>query len=135
MNFQELKAIGLANPKGKLLASIYPNRLGPDKMIGNDVTNCGEWEGKHTTRDIIEDLWRASKRLASVPFNLIGNGPTIAPLYMLYYETKRPIHESLAPFFAKRPGDDSFIIFDDTADPGIVLLIGTGGDVVYIDTR
>jgi hypothetical protein len=146
MNFQELKAIALANPKGKIVKHHSLEWEFP-KM---DNRNFGNWNGTDSTRDIFEDFKQAVFRLSSIPKTIIGSHETLKPLLDTdpYKEYSRSnlldgyqyaqVWESIMPLFYQSLNmfpDKGFIQFDDSADPGIVLLVGTEGDVVYIDTR
>lgn len=129
MSFQELKQIALKNPKGKIVAR---------DAAGNDVNNSGAWMGTDCNRDIPYDLLIASLKLSSIPSHLVGNTMTLGVLLETYNSELFTQWFYLAPLF-KEGGNlwegPKFIRYDVTADPGIVLLVGTEGDVVYIDTR
>jgi hypothetical protein len=133
MTWQELKAIALANPKGKIVSG---------DATGNDVNNIGSWQTVDIYRDIQEDVEQAIKRLNSKPSYLIGGHDSLKGVCLTIdpYRESKFVYESLAPMFwfstDKFPNYEmTFIRFDDAADPGIVLLVGSEGDVVYIDTR
>lgn len=129
MNFQELKAIALENPKGKIVAR---------DATGNDKENVGSWFRDDINRDVVADVVNAAARLSSMPSYLIGGPVSLSALLPTLPENPFPTWFMLIPLF-KDGGNlwegPKFIRYDFTADPGIVLLVGTEGDVVYIDTR
>ena len=78
-------------------------------------------------------MCNARNRLRSVPSHIIGSYQTLRNFCNgIDSFSDDPYPKIFARMF-ETPED--WIRFDDTADPGIVLLVGTEGDVVYIDTR
>jgi hypothetical protein len=129
MNFQELKAIALANTKGKIVAR---------DATGNDAENVGSWFQDDCNRDVVADMVNAAARLSSMPSYLIGGPVSLCSLLPVLPDHPYPTWFLLIPLF-KDGGNlwegPKFFRYDFAADPGIVLLVGTEGDVVYIDTR
>ena len=129
MTFQELKQKALANPKGKIVAR---------DADGNDVCNCGNWPGTDCIRDVYIDSTEAAMRLEGNPQYIIGSPETLAAL-LQSDGFGHPLWFQLLPIFwfsaAKFLRMNDFIVYDDLADRGIVLMVGENGSVVYIDTR
>ncbi len=130
MTFQDLKAKALANPKGQMVQYEKATRI-EDAVIG-------AWDGTDCNRDILRDLLYASQKLSSIPSHLIGDVKTLGVLFYTFDQNLFPNWFELLPLF-KDGGNlwegPKFLRYDTEADPGIVLLVGSEGDVVYIDTR
>lgn len=139
MNFQELKAIALANPKGRILSGASDFI----KPICADFYNCGNWDGTDSTRDAIGDVLRGLARLNNIPRYMLMHPAT-------YSNFVRAIgFDQLYQFgavFGCAPHDRSWLFVRDECENGIVLIVARHQSeyvnpddpdptVVYIDTR
>jgi hypothetical protein len=131
-SFQELKLRALRNPSGKIVpfGFIYPEPY--------DIS-MGCWRGTGDTVDIYYDVATAIHKLSSDPKYIVGSHATLEPLCKNVDYNRIPIWFMLAPLFWFHsdtfPGEKDFIKFDDSADDGIVIVVGKDGSAVMIDTR
>jgi hypothetical protein len=135
MTFQELKAIALANPKGKIVSRRDKATKGQ-----NDYASVGNWQGTDCCRDFYGDVLEAALRLSGNPERLVGNEKTLKPLFQqdALYETHTQWMLLLPIFWwaaDKFIGPKDFIVADETAEDGLVILVGSNGSAVLIDTR
>ncbi len=138
MSFQELKAIGLANPKGKIVSN---------NATGNDVNNCGSWERTDCIIDVQEDLMKGIARLNNIPGKILMHPNTYSNFIqgLCYADNGYERLYSFGAICGCPPHDRSWLDVNDSYEDGIVLIIarsqdpygGRGPDpaIVYIDTR
>jgi predicted chitinase len=128
--FADWKARALLNPKGKIVSS---------GAIGNDRDNVGRWDGRDAYRDFYTDIFEAALRLTGNPEYLIGDVATLKPLQAIDQQYDRPPWLQLVPIFwfsaDKFIRMADFIKVDETAEDGLLILTGSDGSAVLIDTR